>query len=42
MCGGKEEDYYQIVHDMGNMHVNEIIEVVLAQKELDEKNNKSK
>lgn len=42
MCGGKDEDYYNIVEELKEMEVNELIEIVLAQREIDAMNDAKK
>jgi len=42
VCGGKDEDYYNIVEELKEMEVNELIEIVLAQREIDAMNDAKK
>lgn len=39
MCGGKEEDYYNVVEELKEMEIDELIELILSQKELDAMND---
>jgi len=42
VCGGKDEDYYTIVDELRDMEVDELIEIILAQRELDAMNDAKK
>jgi len=42
VCGGKDEDYYNIVEELKEMEVNDLIEIVLAQREIDAMNDAKK
>jgi len=42
VCGGKDEEYYDIVEELKEMEVNELIEIVLAQREIDAMNDAKK
>jgi len=39
VCGGKEEDYYNVVEELKEMEIDELIELILSQKELDAMND---
>jgi len=42
VCGGKDEEYYDIVEELKEMEVNDLIEIVLAQREIDAMNDAKK